>query len=279
MANVGESCGTSNKQFFIFVDLRKALDSVPREALWKVLGKLGVPEVLINIVKSFHENMTAQIRLDGELLEGIDVNNGLRQGCTIAPTLFNLYSCAVTERWFSRIQNVEDVGTRLLYRLDQQLFRRSTSGAEEFDINDCQFAGNVALATSCAGAVEAIREYHSAAAGLGLSVSFIKTKFMVAGHDITEEDTQPIVTSGGNVECVSEFVYLGSHMASDGKLDTEVEKRISAASRAFGALHRAVSKTEPCQFSPRDLCIRHVYSMYHCMEESVGHHIIDTLFV
>ena len=217
-----------------------AFDSVPREALWKVLGKLGVPEVLINIVKSFHENMTAQIRLDGELLEGIGVNNGLRQGCTIAPTLFNLYSCAVTERWFSRIQNVEDVGTRLLYRLDQQLFRRSTSGAEEFDINECQFADDVALlATSRAGAVEAIRGYHSAAVGLGLSVSFIKTKFMVAGHDITEEDTQPIVTSGGNVECVSEFVYLGSQMASDGKLDTEVEKRISTASRAFGALRRA----------------------------------------
>ena len=81
-----------------------AYDSVPHEALWKVLGKLGVPEVLINIVRSFHENMTAQIRLDGELLKGIDVNNGLRQECTIAPTLFNLYSCAVTERWLSRIK-------------------------------------------------------------------------------------------------------------------------------------------------------------------------------
>ena len=47
------------KQSFIFVDLRKAYDSVPHEALWKVFGKLGAPEVLINIVKSFHKNMTA----------------------------------------------------------------------------------------------------------------------------------------------------------------------------------------------------------------------------
>ena len=31
-----------NKQFFIFVDLRKAYNSVPCEALWKVLGKLGM---------------------------------------------------------------------------------------------------------------------------------------------------------------------------------------------------------------------------------------------
>ena len=266
------------KQFFIFVDLRKAFDSVPREALWKVLGKLGVPEVLINIVKSFHENMTALIRLNGELLEGIDVTNGLRQGCTIAPTLFNLYSCAVTERWFSRIQNVEDVGTRLLYRLDQQLFRRSTSGAEEFDINECQFADEVALlATSRAGAVEAIREYHSAAAGLVLSASFIKTKFMVAGHDITEEDKQPIVTSGGNVECVSEFVYLGSQMTSNGKLDTEVEKRISAASRAFGALRRAVFQDRTLSVLTKRLVYQACVSGMCTQSITVWRRVLDTI--
>ena len=39
---------------------------------------------------------------------------------------------------------------------------------------------------------------------------------------------------------MSEFIYLGSQMTSDGKLDTEVEKRIAAVSRAFGALRRAV---------------------------------------
>ena len=59
------------KQFFIFVDLRTTYDSVPPKALWKVLRKLGVPDVLVNIVQSFHENMTAQTRLDGKLLEGI----------------------------------------------------------------------------------------------------------------------------------------------------------------------------------------------------------------
>ena len=61
---------------------------MPCEALWKVLEKFEVPEVLIKIVRSFHENMTAQNRLDKEL-EGINMNNGLRQGCTIAPMLFN----------------------------------------------------------------------------------------------------------------------------------------------------------------------------------------------
>ena len=63
------------KQHFIFIDLRKAYDSVLRAALWTTLKKL-----LVDIIWSFHSNMEARIRLDGELLEEIQVNNGLRQG-------------------------------------------------------------------------------------------------------------------------------------------------------------------------------------------------------
>ena len=118
---------------------------MPHEALWKVLGKLGVPEVLVNIIRSFHSNISAQIRLDGELLEEIGVNNGLRKGCTIAPMFFSLYSCAATKRQLSWVGHVEGVGTTVLYKLDQQLFCRSTSRARKMDIDECQFADDVAL--------------------------------------------------------------------------------------------------------------------------------------
>ena len=46
-----------------FVDLRKAYDSVPRQALWKVLEKYGVSEKILNVVKSFHEGMHAEVRV------------------------------------------------------------------------------------------------------------------------------------------------------------------------------------------------------------------------
>lgn len=59
------------KQFFVFVDLRKAYDSVPREALWMALRKLGVPDVPVEIVKAFYSNMMARVRVNGELLEEI----------------------------------------------------------------------------------------------------------------------------------------------------------------------------------------------------------------
>ena len=97
------------KQFLIFVDLKKAYDSVPSEALWMALRKLGVSKVLVEIVKSFHKAMEARVRVGGELLDEIEVRNGLRQGCTMAPTLFNLYACVVAEHWLERVKDVEGV--------------------------------------------------------------------------------------------------------------------------------------------------------------------------
>ena len=40
--------------FILFVDLSKAYDSVPRKALWCALRKYGVPDCLIDLVRSFH---------------------------------------------------------------------------------------------------------------------------------------------------------------------------------------------------------------------------------
>ena len=230
------------KQFLIFVDLKKAYDSVPREALWMALRKLGVPEVLVEIVKSFHKAMEARVRVGGELLDEIEVRNGLRQGCTMAPTLFNLYACVVAERWLERVKDVEGVGTCIYYKLDQQLFRKSTRGAEQVCLTECQFADDVALlATTRAGAEVAGREYMSTAQALGLNMSIVKTKFMVAGCNVTEADQQPIcVASGEEVEMVKEFQYLGSIIADNGRIDAEVDKRIANASKAFGALRQAV---------------------------------------
>ena len=50
------------ESYIIFVDLRKAYDSVPREAMWKVLGKYGIPPRMLEIVQSFHNDMRAELR-------------------------------------------------------------------------------------------------------------------------------------------------------------------------------------------------------------------------
>ena len=36
----------NSKAFFTFVDLKKAYESVPREAMWLALSKLGIPDLI-----------------------------------------------------------------------------------------------------------------------------------------------------------------------------------------------------------------------------------------
>jgi len=103
--------------------------------------------------------MKAQVRVNGELSEKIDMENGLRQGCTLAPVLFNLYACLVVERWRSRVAEVDGAGTYLRFKFDQKLFRRPTRNAQESQITEGQFADDAALlATSQAGAEQIMRE-------------------------------------------------------------------------------------------------------------------------
>ena len=79
-----------------FIDLTKAYDSVDRSLLWDVHARFGVPPRMLAVIRQFHDGMQACVRLDdGECSDNIDVGQGLRQGCVLAPLLFNMFFTAV----------------------------------------------------------------------------------------------------------------------------------------------------------------------------------------
>ena len=88
--------------------------------MWRVLEKYGFPPRMVSLIRSFHEGMTAEVRVKGEALEGeVEVTNGLRQGCTMAPTLFNLFFNLVIQSW--REMCKDDAGVTILYKADGRL--------------------------------------------------------------------------------------------------------------------------------------------------------------
>ena len=69
-----------------------------------------------------------------------------------------------------------------------------------------------------------------------LTLSIANIKLFVAG-DTDADDMRPLRLGGGEVECVTEFKYLGSIVeAKGGRIAQEVRERIAKASKAFGAL-------------------------------------------
>ena len=84
----------------LFVDLRKAHDLVLRCALWKILRQYGIPEVMVNMLRSLHDGMEAEVTISSFTSPSFSVTNGLRQGRTVSPTLFALYLNRVIECWW-----------------------------------------------------------------------------------------------------------------------------------------------------------------------------------
>ena len=80
-----------------FIDLAKAYDSVDQTFPWTVLVRFGVPQIMILVIRQFHDGMRACMRLDDRVCSRwFAVEQGLRQGCVLAPLLFNIFFAAVT---------------------------------------------------------------------------------------------------------------------------------------------------------------------------------------
>ena len=74
-----------------FVDFKAAFDTIWREALWKCLRSIGVEKVMIDLIDSMHKQTECSVSVNGKITEWFKVVTGVRQGCLLSPSLFNLF--------------------------------------------------------------------------------------------------------------------------------------------------------------------------------------------
>ncbi len=86
------------KLFAAFMYLEEAYDRVDRKGPWDTLRVYGVRGQLLEGIRSFYENASASVRLNGELSESFKVEVGVRQGCVMSLWLFNIYSSVLVIR-------------------------------------------------------------------------------------------------------------------------------------------------------------------------------------
>ena len=73
----------------IFVDFKRAFDSLKHTAIWQTLAERGVPTKVVNI-KGLYNKSTCQVIHRNRKSESIPVRNGVKQGCVLSPLLFNI---------------------------------------------------------------------------------------------------------------------------------------------------------------------------------------------
>ena len=78
--------------YVCFIDLTKAYDSVDQTLVWRVLARFGVPQKMILVIHQFHDGMRTCVRLENRVCsDWFAVEQGLRQGCVLAPVLFTIF--------------------------------------------------------------------------------------------------------------------------------------------------------------------------------------------
>lgn len=73
------------------VDLKAAFDNVDRSKLWRILRDKEIEEQLIRKIRSLYEETRVMIRTKEETTSSFRTEKGMRQGCELSSTLFNLY--------------------------------------------------------------------------------------------------------------------------------------------------------------------------------------------
>jgi len=224
--------------YLSFVDLRKAYDSVCRDALWSVLKKYHFPDKLIRILQALHHDTKGAVRAYGRLSEEFPISTGVRQGDVLAPVLFNLFFDAIVA---ATLKHHPEAGLKVLYNIGDPLVGSRKKMRHEVVIKDLEYADDMVLVSDSMGLLEEIlRTLHSTCSGMGLSINTKKTKIlaMCPSSSQTGSQPRPVLLSPDScpVEVVDHFEYLGSTVAQDCTLDREVNMRISKASYTFRSL-------------------------------------------
>jgi len=111
----------------IFIDFRKAFDTVPHERLMKKLHHYGIQGDLYNWIFSWLTKRTQRVVIKGHSSSYVKVGSGVPQGTVLGPLMFLLYINDITTNITSYIRLFAD--DCILYRVihseqDHQLLQQ-----------------------------------------------------------------------------------------------------------------------------------------------------------
>ena len=212
----------------IFIDFKAAFDSIHRPTMWHILADYGIPDKYIRLIRQTYKDCEAAVLVNGEKTDWFKIETGVRQGCVWSPLLFGLVIDFVLRKACDHQQQeiCLQKKTRTLFRTEPGQF-----------LTDIDYADDVTLLNFInIKGEEMLHKLGRAGKETGLSISMPKTKGMGIG-----ETQVNIQLEGTPIDTVEQFKHLGSTVASNGRLDSEVNIRIGRASAAFGQLSKVWS--------------------------------------
>ena len=154
----------------------------------------GVPNHLVQLLNSLYDGQLACVRTAQGDSDWFNLGQGVRQGCILSPTLFNLYAEHIMRHVLDGWNGGISVGGWQLHNL--------------------RYADDTTLlATSQEELGILLKKVKNESESLGLRLNVAKTKFMVIGDD---GNITPLLVDGQNVDQIQQFNFLGSLITQEG---------------------------------------------------------------
>lgn len=205
---------TKTPLHLVFVDFRKAFDSVRHDKLLQIIEEFGLPPEATRLIADLYQNANGTLQWKGLVTPSFETPVGVRQGCPLSPALFNLYTEAMMREWTQKIEHL-------------RIRPPDVDGApylEERYADDLAFFGRTAEdATTMLEVLDLV------AADYGLILHPGKTEHM----PINSADG--VSLHGVNIKRVASFRYLGCNVNNVLDDSSEIRSRLAMGRRALNS--------------------------------------------
>ena len=216
-------CKTKSQYVYgCFVDFKKAFDSIPRRILFQKLLDNNINGRFYDCLVNMYCNDTACVKIDDSITSSFLTNQGVKQGCILSPTLFNIFLAdlqGITETAQCdavQIADGTDLGC-LIWADDLLLLSKSETGLRNM-----------------------LSALYSYTKKNGMTLNTKKTKVMIfnkSGRHIRRD----IRFGNTKLDTTREYKYLGFMVTPSGEINTGLQDLKDRALRAFMKLKNKMS--------------------------------------
>jgi hypothetical protein len=117
----------------LFVDVKKAYDSVKREVLYNILFEFGIPKNLVRLIKMGLNETYSKVRVGKLLSDKFHIQNGMKQDDALLPLLFSFsLECVIRKVQENEVSlEMNETHQLLIYAADVNLLDDSINSIKE----------------------------------------------------------------------------------------------------------------------------------------------------